>query len=81
MKVGRLIIGNPRIKRAFITSASRLGLTSQLSRLYWSVQSPGNGFQHGWPAAPQTTQQLTPHARQVFADLRSAVQSQSKEQG
>ncbi len=81
MRAGRLIIGNPGVKRAFITSASRLGLASRLSRLYWSMQSTANGFQHGWPDSPQTTEQLTPHARQVFADLRNAIQQQAKEQG
>lgn len=80
MRAGRLIVGNPRVKRVFIRSASMLGLTSRLSRLYGMPQTATNGFHSGWPDAPKTIKQLGPHARHVYSDLRNAIKSQRKKQ-
>ncbi|MCT0203030.1 FkbM family methyltransferase [Synechococcus sp. CS-602] len=69
----RVVNNHPRLKRAVITSASRLGAANKLGELYFAWQVHPVGFQHFLPKAPEDLNQLSPRARQIYADLKGAI--------
>jgi FkbM family methyltransferase len=79
MKLGllsgvRLIGRHPRMKRAAILLATRLGLVSKLHRLYSAQTAPVFSYS-SFPGAQGALEDQSTHVRRIFAQLKVAIEA------
>jgi len=75
-KATGFVTARPRLKRLVIWVAQRLGLTPRLRRMYWSAtlnHLPANAASSD-QTLPTELSALTPRARQIYADLKTAIE-------
>ena len=75
-KATGFVTARPRLKRLVISVAERLGLAPRLRRMYWGAtlnHLPANAVSSD-QKLPTELSALTPRARQIYADLKAAIE-------
>lgn len=85
-KIARHLTVNSRLRQSLVAVAKKIGIYKKLRALYHRVQRIP-GFRYAGVfftqdrVVPASLEQLTPRARQIYADLKIAIERRQKEIG